>query len=125
MSFISQDITSLMAAVNASSTQFPNGTLQAWAFFKPDGTLVRGSNIASVMRNSAGNYTLSFNAAVTGDYTVDVWSEQYGKTLPYSGTYTGVSAGSKSSPSFGFNSWIGGAAGDCAANTMLYAAVYK
>jgi len=124
MSFISQDITSLMAAVNASSTQFPNGTLQAWAFFKADGTLVRGFNVASVVRNSAGIYTLNFSNAVTGDYAVDVWSEAYGKPLPYSATYTGVGIGVKTSNSFVINSYLTGVPADIT-NTVLYGAVYK
>lgn len=39
--------------------------LKGWALFEPNGSLTKGKNIASVVRNSAGYYTVTFSTPMT------------------------------------------------------------
>lgn len=62
-----------MISTNQSGQTFPGLTLKAWALFLGNGTLIKGFNVASVSRSSAGVYVVTFTAATaTATYAVGV-----------------------------------------------------
>ena len=70
--------------VNAgNTTSVPVGTLYrdnmvaAWGRVSANGTLADGFNVATVTRNSAGNYTVKLNTSFTGTALVPVASVSY------------------------------------------------
>jgi hypothetical protein len=56
--------------VRADRQHFHPGHAKAWGLVATDGTLTAGYNIASSVRNSTGNYSITFTNAMNGSYAV-------------------------------------------------------
>lgn len=56
--------------VTAGRVQFNPGVAKVWACCTGGGTLLASLGVASLVRNSAGNYTITFNTAMNGNYAV-------------------------------------------------------
>lgn len=62
-----------------SAGGIPGLNLKAWAYVKADGTLIRGFNIATVVKGGTGNYTFTFSAAMSSaDYVGRITTERPG-----------------------------------------------
>ena len=62
-----------MPITSGSAGGIPGLNLKAWAYIRGDGTLIRGFNVASTSRSSAGVYVVSFTAAMsTANYVARV-----------------------------------------------------
>lgn len=102
---------------NTTDQNAPGLTLRAWAFFSPAGTLVKSQNVASVVKNSAGNYTVTFTTALATAAPVVVAkaAQSGGVTNPPFVSASGISAaavtvvciasGAQTDPSGGV--WVG------------------
>lgn len=55
-----------MPITSGSAGGIPGMNLKAWAYVNAAGALVRGYNIASVVKGAAGRVTLNFTAAMSG-----------------------------------------------------------
>lgn len=68
-----------------SAGGIPGLNLKAWAYVKADGTLIRGMNVASVVKGGTGNYTFTFTAALSSaEYVARITTERpnnYAATL--------------------------------------------
>lgn len=65
----------LFAAVDPPTANYSNrnGNTKAWAFSNSGGTVQASYNVTSVVRNSAGNYTVTWNTDFsTANYTVSI-----------------------------------------------------
>ena len=58
-------------------TSYRDNTVVAWGRVSANGTISDSFNVASVVRNSAGNYTVTLNSSVTGTALVPVASISY------------------------------------------------
>ena len=102
-------------SINAGSSggPMPPGlTLKAWALIESSGTLTKGQNIASVVKNTGvGAYTVNFTAAMnTALYLCKVH-------LFYSGSNTVTNTvflqGNRTTMAAGLQTVVSGALGDC------------
>ena len=79
---------------NTTDQNAPGLTLKAWAFFSPAGTLIKQQNVSGVVKNSAGNYTVTFAAALATATPVVIAraAQSGGVTNPPFVAVTGISA---------------------------------
>lgn len=78
-----------MPVSQGSAGGIPGLNLKAWAYVKADGTLIRGLNIASVVKGSTGNYTFTFTAALAStDYVGRITTEKPGMLVGSLGSKT-------------------------------------
>lgn len=54
-----------MISTNESGQTFPGLTLKGWAYVRSDGTLQKGFNVASSVKNSVGTYTVTWSVAMS------------------------------------------------------------
>lgn len=77
------EVASVSSVFANNIVQAPN-TPKAWVVFSGnDGTIRSSFNVATVARNTAGDYTITFsNALASSNYTVNI-SISYDNTTPY------------------------------------------
>lgn len=78
-----------MPVSQGSAGGIPGLNLKAWAYVKADGTLIRGLNVASVVKGGTGNYTFTFTAAMAStDYVARLTTEKPGMYVGSLGSKT-------------------------------------
>ena len=62
-----------MISTTQSGSKFPGLTLKAWGQFAAAGGLIKGFNVTSVVRSSAGIYGVTFTSAMAGTtYVINI-----------------------------------------------------
>lgn len=129
MSFLTQDIQSILNAVTSStalaSSRFPNSTLKAYAFFKTDGTFISGLNVSSTVRNSAGSYTVTMSNNLGLTYAIDAYCESVGGVGAFAVGCNIISVSKTSGTVIGVGTFNAGALADYSANSVIYVAAYQ